>query len=83
MKLHSPAGVLLATSCLMLSGCGTYYAVRDPGSGNTYYTRDLDRPGSTGTVRFKDGRTDNEITLQNSVVTEISRDEYRRHVNNR
>ena len=49
----------------------------------TYYTKDLDTPGGAGTVQFKDGRTDRQVTLQNSEVTPISGDEYRRNINAR
>lgn len=81
MSLLPLARLAIAGGAALLAGCGSYYAVRDPGSGSQYYTRDIDRPGSTGTVRFRDGRSDRQITLQNSEVREISGDEYKQHVN--
>jgi hypothetical protein len=81
MSLRPLAYVALAGSAALLAGCGSYYMVRDPGSGNTYYTSDINRPGDTGTVRFRDGRSDRQVTLQNSEVHEISHDEYRQHIN--
>jgi hypothetical protein len=83
MKLRSIAYVALAGGIVLLAGCGSYYMVRDPGSGTTYYTRDIDRPGGAGTVRFQDGRTEKQVTLQNSEVTPVSRDEYRKNINTR
>jgi len=83
MNLRALTCVLLAGSTVLMTGCGTYYMVRDPGSGATYYTTDLDNPGRAGTVKFKDGRTDREVTLQSSEVTPISRDEYKRNINAR
>jgi len=82
MNLRSIANLAIAGGCaVLLAGCSSYYQVRDPGSGATYYTSDVDRPGGAGTVRFKDDRTKREVTLQNSEVKEISRDEYDRGVN--
>lgn len=83
MKLRVLSYAVLVGCAVLISGCGSYYMVRDPGSGMTYYTKDLDTPGGAGTVQFKDGRTDREVTLQNSEVTPISRDEYRRQLNAR
>jgi hypothetical protein len=81
MNLRSIVNFVIAGSCaVLLAGC-SYYMVRDPGTGMTYYTSDVDTPGSAGTVRFKDDRTNREVTLQNSEVREISRDEYQRGLN--
>jgi hypothetical protein len=77
------ACAVVIAGAVLTSGCASYYMVRDPGSGTTYYTRDLDTPGGAGTVQFRDGRTDREVTLQSSEVTPISRDEYKRNINAR
>ena len=59
----------------MLAGCSNYYQVRDPQSGNVYYTRALtDRAG--GAVSFEDELTDRDVTLQESEVARIDRDLY-------
>jgi hypothetical protein len=76
-----PVALLMLAGAAFIAGCGSYYTVRDPGSGSTYYTRDIDRPGGAGTVRFRDGRSDRQVTLQNSEVREISRDEYTQRIN--
>jgi hypothetical protein len=71
--------LVIAGGCaLLLAGCSSYYMVRDPTTGTTYYTSDVDTPGGAGTVRFRDDRTKRDVTLQNSEVREISREEYDR-----
>ena len=68
--------VLLPSLMLMLLGCSTtYYQVRDPGSGSTYYTTQLDEEDG-GAVTLKDARTNANVTLQNSEVSEITADQY-------
>lgn len=81
MNPRSIVNLVVAAGCAaLLGGCASYYAVRDPATGTTYYTSDIDTPGSAGTVRFKDGRTKRDVTLQNSEVREISRSEYDRGI---
>lgn len=65
-----------ATACtVLLAGCfSSYYMVRDPGSGTAYYTTDVKKSGSA--VQFKDEKTGSAVTLQNSEVKEISKDEF-------
>ena len=60
---------------LMLCGCTTYYKVTDPTTGKTYYTTELKRKGN-GSATLKDGRTGNSVSIQNSEVAEISKEEY-------
>ena len=62
---------------VLLAGCGSYYLVRDPASGNSYYTKDVDRAGDAGSVRFTDERTGKVVTLPQSEVKEIDQYEYR------
>ena len=68
-----------ATACtVLLAGCssgGSYYMVREPGSGTPYYTTGFERAGNYA-VQFKDGRTGSDVVLQNSEVTKISKDDY-------
>ena len=66
----------LQTVPLGLGACGSsYYLVKDPHTGHEYYTNAVER--SSGGIRFKDGKTQSTVMLQNSEVIEISRDEYR------
>jgi hypothetical protein len=61
---------------LSLSGCGTYYMVRDPAGRTDYYTTDIDSAGMSGAIKFKDARSGAVVTLQSSEVREISKDEF-------
>jgi len=61
---------------LCMSGCSSnYYAVKDPVSGSSYYTEDIDEI-SGGAIQFTDQRTGSIVTIQNSVVKEINEQEY-------
>lgn len=66
-------GVLIAS--LLLGGCTSYYKVSDPVSGRTYYTNELKKKGE-GAVWLKDARTGSEVTIQNSEVQKISKEEF-------
>jgi hypothetical protein len=65
-----------ATCAALLAGCGSggYYMVREPGSTTPYYTTSLTTSGSA--LKFKDGKTGNAVTLQNSDVKKISKEEF-------
>lgn len=67
---------ILTIALLTLAGCGSHYAVRDPESGSTYYTTDIDRTGESGAVKFKDDATGSKVIIQQSEVRKISEDEY-------
>ena len=61
---------------LLVTGCASYYKVRDPQTGNVYYTQKVDSM-SGGAVKLKDARTGSLVTIQNSEVKEISSSEYK------
>jgi hypothetical protein len=65
-------------TAMLLAGCGSYYQVRDPASSKDYYTTDVDKAGSA--VKFKDAKTGSAVTLQNSEVKEISKDDFTKGV---
>jgi uncharacterized protein YceK len=67
--------VSLVVLSLVLGGCGSYYIVKDPSSGRAYYATEVDKSKS-GTVSFKDEKTGSSVTLQNSEVREVGKDEY-------
>lgn len=82
MNLRAVVNFAIVGGCaIVFAGCASYYQVRDPASGMAYYTSDVDRPGESGAVSFKDDRTNRNVTLQNSEVREISRGEYERGLN--
>lgn len=75
---HQPSPSRVATALLALlclSGCTTYYKVADPVSGKSYYTTSVDQ-NKSGVTKLVDARTGSKVTIQNSEVTEISKDEY-------
>ena len=65
---------------ILLAGCGTYYQVRAPSGDRVYYTTDIDRAITTGTVKFTDASSGSVITLQSSEVKEISKEEFTKAV---
>ena len=68
---------LIAVSALArLAGWTTYYEVKDPTTGKLYYTTDLDK-GKAGAVTLIDEGSEAEVTIQNSEIREISKDEFR------
>ena len=61
---------------LFLVGCGGYWMVTDPTTKNAYYTEVITESGGGG-VRFIDAKTGNEVTLQNTEVKEVTKDEFK------
>jgi hypothetical protein len=73
--------ILVLVAALLAGGC-TYYRVREPSSGRTYYTvKDLDfKHLDGGGLRFR-GRTRNRtVTLQSHELEEISKGQYQRGI---
>ena len=66
----------LLLSTFFLSGCTSYYKVKDTQSGSVYYTTEVDRSGS-GRVQFKDAKTGWEVTVLSAEVLEINEEEYK------
>jgi hypothetical protein len=67
---------LVLVAALLVAGCGgSYYKVTDPATGNEYYTEKVNERGS-GAVTIKDAATGDNVTLQNSHVTEVSKEEF-------
>ena len=58
----------------LLAACATYHHIKDPQTGNTYYTEDLDRHGDS--VRFTDANTGARVSLPSSEVLEINEEEF-------
>jgi hypothetical protein len=71
---------LFVTALVVLSGalasaCATYYKVTDPQSGRVYYTESVDRERG-GAASFTDAASGSKVTIQNSEVKEVTKDEY-------
>jgi hypothetical protein len=60
---------------VMVGGCGSYYKVSDPTTGRVYYTEDLQEKDG-GAVALRDGRDGSTVTIQNSSVQKISKEEF-------
>jgi len=67
---------ILLFSTFFLSGCTSYYKVKDTQSGSVYYTTEVDRSGS-GRVEFKDAKTGWDVTILSAEVLEINEEEYK------
>lgn len=67
---------LVVVMMAALSACGGYYRVTDPTSDKVYYTQKV-KAEKSGAVMFKDAKTDSDVTLQNSEVEKISKDEFK------
>lgn len=62
-----------------LAACAGYYQVKDPSAGSMYYTRYVDVT-SGGAVMFEDARTGSKVTLQDSEIKKISKEEFQKAV---
>ena len=60
---------------LTVAGCSSYYKITDPGSGKIYYSNEIEK--EDGAIEFKDANSESTVTIQNSEVTEISKEEYK------
>jgi len=69
------ASVIIVLAMLSLCGCASYYRVTDPGTEKTYYTKEVKKLGG-GAVRIIDERNGNTVTLQNSEVKKIKKQEF-------
>lgn len=63
----------------LFTACGSYYMVKDPSSEKTYYTQKI-KDKKEGAVNFKDAVTGSEVTIQNSEVTRIKKDEFKKAI---
>ena len=81
MKKRFSAVICFALAVILLAGLAgcEYYRVTDPATGKMYYTKDVKRRGS-GAVELKDEKTGNTVTLQNSEVQKIEKEEFNQGV---
>ena len=62
---------IILAAAFLTTGCASYYKIADPATGNIYYTEKVDREGSA--AMFKDARSDAQVTIQNSEISEVSK----------
>ena len=67
-------GLLVLLLTVSLGACAHYFKVTDPATEKVFYTKDIDRKGSA--VEFTDAQTGSVVTLQNSAITQIDKQEY-------
>jgi hypothetical protein len=67
--------ILVLLASLGLSGCASYYKVTDPSTNKVYYTTDLKR-NDGGSTTLKDERTGDMVTVQNSDVQKVNKEEF-------
>ena len=80
MKRLFPAMCLLFLAS-MLSGCIGYYAITDPATGDTYYTRAWQKEGEDKSeTRFVDKVTGTAYLLKEVEIKKISGKEYKEAV---
>jgi len=62
---------------MLFVACGStnYYIVKDNSTGQTYYATEVKKLDS-GAVQLKDAKTQTDVTLPNSSVQQVSKDEY-------
>jgi hypothetical protein len=67
----APAALLVVGG---LGGCTSYYKVTDPSTHKEYYTTEVRQ--DHGATKLRDGRTGSEVTIQNSEVKTITKEEF-------
>jgi hypothetical protein len=76
--MHSKTIVATAAcaAAMWVGGCGpTYYKVTDPTTGREYYTTEL-KKHEHGSATIKDARTGAEVSLQNTEIKQVTKEEY-------
>ncbi len=68
--------MVIGLMAMFLVSCGSYYKVTEPSSDKTYYTKKI-KSKKEGAVVFTDEASGSDVTLQNSEVTEIDKDEFK------
>jgi len=74
-KSRIVTAVLGAVLLFAMTGCTSYYKVTDPTTGRTYYTTEV-KTLDGGATRLEDSRSKTEVTIQNSQVEKITKDQY-------
>ena len=70
------ACVIVGGIGVVSGGCTTYYKVTDPTTNRVYYTTELRHNDKSGTAILKDARTGNKVTIQNSEVEKITKQQF-------
>lgn len=79
LKKATPSSALLLTTALALAsltGC-TYYQITDPNTDAVYYTTQKTTYKHSGSTKFKDAVTGDEITLTGHKVRKLEGDAWK------
>jgi len=77
MKSRLLSTVLAIFILIGITACGGgYYKVKDTATDKTYFTNKLTEEKG-GAVKLEDANTGSEVTLQNSEVTKINKEEFK------
>ena len=77
MTRHVLATILAFFILFGVFACGGgYYKVVDPATDKTYYTKKINTEKG-GAIKIKDANTGSTVTLQNSEVTQVKKDEFK------
>lgn len=71
---------LFVMLALAAAGCTSYYIVKDPASGKTYFTNEIEEMRG-GAVKLKDEKSGAVVTIQNSEIREVDSGEYKAKLN--
>jgi len=66
---------MLCGTIVVMTGCTSYYEVKDPAGAKVYYTTHIDKT-KAGAITFEDEKTDSVVTLQSSEIKEISEEQF-------
>ena len=79
MKVRRWVIIMACVLALSIAGCGSiyYYKITDPSTGNAYYSQKVEKQKQGGSVSFTDAKSGSMVTLQNSEIAEISKDEFK------
>ena len=72
---HEMKRILLLALIAILPCCRGYYRVYHPSSDKTFYTTKIEGKKS-GAIEFEDAATGDDVTLSDSAVREISKEEF-------
>lgn len=70
---------IIILGMLFVCGCESYYHVTDPSTDKDYYTKEVKKLGS-GAVKIINERNGSTVTLQNSEIKKIKKQEFEQGV---
>lgn len=67
---------VVAVGVSTMTACASHHRVVDTANGTTYYTKGVKHHRS-GSVTFRDGKSDRDVTLDSFQIEKISKKEYK------